>query len=746
MLPLLALVGLIGAGDEHPIRFEHFDIKQIVVEPVGDDAVRVTEIVDVDFARQARHGYLREIPNDGGVPIDVTSRSTANSELDVDRPLERSSSRFDTDDIDVFGTRSSSTTIRVGSPVETFKGRQRYELAYTLPDAGVSGGYLSLDVIGDDDTLSTDRVDVWITGYELVGVDCDRGRFMAEGGCDFVERDGMWFATIDDLKPGEGVTVNAQVVGRTDVVEPVLTPRVSGWTLHWPLAGILLGAGLGTLALLYLFSRWYGTNRVGAGGAAGAAFPESDEIERRVPDAELADLAATEFGPPGGMRPWQGAVAVNEAIDERSIVAWFSEMIAIGALDLRISESGTATVRRGGTDADGHPVEAVGGGSGPAVESDVTRGSRSVDPDRGVDRAAVQGRSTPETAEASSIRQGALMAETVAATTRESGSTVPPAAVAAVPARASRLDAGAGPGAGDGAGAEAGEVEVERFGEPDERDLAIIDRLFDKDAEVSLGVPSSSLATTWQAIATRQQRFARESGWWHRDVPTYHSIRPPWSPNWSVISFVLVVYALVSLLFFRSLITPLYPLSVVLSLPLVCIALTVAATGYAAFRVLAAIRPARTVTGTAATLRVLGFRKFLTGSEGRHVDAAWDRQRIREYSAWAVALDAATAWADHIELIPVPAEPSRNDWFTAMERVVDSIDFDSVASARMRQNRDRPNPWSSIARGLESMAENTGKGGGGGGRSSSSRRRSGSNRSRSSGSGSGRGGGRSGSW
>jgi uncharacterized membrane protein YgcG len=64
--------------------------------------------------------------------------------------------------------------------------------------------------------------------------------------------------------------------------------------------------------------------------------------------------------------------------------------------------------------------------------------------------------------------------------------------------------------------------------------------------------------------------------------------------------------------------------------------------------------PSRTATGSALTLRTESFRRFLAASEGRHVDWAWEHGRLREYSAWAVALDTARAWSSAIEASNVP--------------------------------------------------------------------------------------------
>lgn len=53
---------------------------------------------------------------------------------------------------------------------------------------------------------------------------------------------------------------------------------------------------------------------------------------------------------------------------------------------------------------------------------------------------------------------------------------------------------------------------------------------------------------------------------------------------------------------------------------------------------------ARTAEGSAYALQVESFRRFLDGSETAHVEHAWDSARVREYGAWAIAIDEAAAW------------------------------------------------------------------------------------------------------
>ena len=50
------------------------------------------------------------------------------------------------------------------------------------------------------------------------------------------------------------------------------------------------------------------------------------------------------------------------------------------------------------------------------------------------------------------------------------------------------------------------------------------------------------------------------------------------------------------------------------------------------------------------------FRKFLVESEGQYVEWAWKNGLLRQYSAWAVALDAADAWQAAMERAGVPQE------------------------------------------------------------------------------------------
>jgi uncharacterized membrane protein YgcG len=104
----------------------------------------------------------------------------------------------------------------------------------------------------------------------------------------------------------------------------------------------MIPLGLVAAAAVFLIGRSAGSNTVRAGGATEAAFGElpapgaagsrADVATYRVPDARLAELATIEFAPPRGLEPWQAAVILREEVDDESVSAWFSEMIANDAL------------------------------------------------------------------------------------------------------------------------------------------------------------------------------------------------------------------------------------------------------------------------------------------------------------------------------------------------------------------------------------------------------------------------------
>lgn len=302
--PGLVAVGLLGGG----IYEERFEAKQIVVMPSGADGVRITEIVDDDFGTTKRHGYERLIPNDFGEPQDVEAYSP-DAEDDVSVSWE-----------------GSFTRIRVGDPNVTYTGQHRYILSYTLPDALISTGVLALDISDENTSLETGRIEIVVTGFELTNPVCQLG-LGATGGCELVRDGDVYRAIIEPFAAHTALTIRGTITAVTEPTEVAVNPmppRRDDNSGKWALG---LGA-LGALAAGGAFAgaRRFGRNEVAGATVADAAFAEGSK--RLVTDAQLDDMATTEFEAPRGLRPWQGTMLLNERVDNESVSAWFSDLIA----------------------------------------------------------------------------------------------------------------------------------------------------------------------------------------------------------------------------------------------------------------------------------------------------------------------------------------------------------------------------------------------------------------------------------
>jgi uncharacterized membrane protein YgcG len=331
---LLAATGVIGSkGDER------FDSKVVTVQPIGDDGVRIREVVDEDFGGNDHHGYERIVTTDFGRPIDIEASSPdAIADVDV-TPV------------------ASGDRIRLGDSGTTYTGQHRYILSYTLPDAQISTSKLALDIIGDPDNpeeFETTRFEVVVTGLELDRPTCNVGKDETKGGCTLARDGDVYRAVISPLKAGEGITIGGTIVGRLAVVEPVDPPlpkRRADHRLALTLATIPLGAI--TVGAVYFLARRKGRNEVFAGGAADAAYgslpsPTSDRTQspvRMVADDKMDELATIEFVPPKGIEPWQGAVLLSEKFDRSTIAAWVSGLVAKDAITL--TQDDGITIHRG---------------------------------------------------------------------------------------------------------------------------------------------------------------------------------------------------------------------------------------------------------------------------------------------------------------------------------------------------------------------------------------------------------------
>ena len=395
-------------------------------------------------------------------------------------------------------------------------------------------------MIGNDETLETARFEVVLTGFDDLETSCDTGAYGAFGGCEFVlDESGNGVAVIEPLAPGDGITVGARFAALDAAVMPGLPeapdPLPTGFQ---PLGLLMIPLGVAAAALVFLLGRSYGSNTVLAGGAADAAFGDlpvpgraartADTATYRVPDSRLAELATIEFVPPRGLEPWQAAAVLREEVDDDTVAAWFSEMIATDALAI--------------SDTDG--------------ELQLRRGT--------------------DTARLSAVDQGHLQ------------------------------------------------------------------RLFGSSDVVELGSYDPGFTATWAAIKAEQRAFVGAAGWWSRGGPGGRVTTPA-----RVVGLVILVLVVVASVVFLATVAGTNFWLAVSSLWLALIA------GFLVPFVVAAAMyrpmfPARTATGSALALRSESFRRFLAASEGKHVEWAWEHGLLREYSAWAVALGAADAWADAI--------------------------------------------------------------------------------------------------
>ena len=314
--PLLVVAGLMGGGTHE----ERFDAKQVVVSPVGGDGVRIRETVDEDFGTYDRHGYERIIPNDFGAATDVAAQSsTAPDQVSV-------------------SDNGFQTRIRIGDPDTTIDGQHRYELSYTLPAANLSSGQLALDIIGDPrnpEKFETGRFEVVLTGFDLANPTCNVGPAGTVGGCELIRDGDLYRVVFEPLPAGYVITVGGEIVSLTTPIDvPTPAPIDHRNSNLLPLAaGVgLLGAAAGFGG--YRIARRQGRNEVGGGGAADAAYGTAGGPTRLVTDKELDSMVTTEFVPPAGIRPWHGALLLNETVDSASVSAWFSDQIAVGVVEL----------------------------------------------------------------------------------------------------------------------------------------------------------------------------------------------------------------------------------------------------------------------------------------------------------------------------------------------------------------------------------------------------------------------------
>ena len=193
----------------------------------------------------------------------------------------------------------------------------------------------------------TDRFEVVLTGFDFETTACDTGSYGSFGGCE-LDTGRQRPVRVDHRTPRaqrwhHGRRTHRRLHRRRPAAG-TRRSRTAAGTGFAPLGLLMISVGIAGAGCAYLWNRRRGSNDVsGAGGAADAAFgglPQPGSSAggadsaptRRVTDKELARMATIEFVPPRGLEPWQGMALLRELVDDQTVLAWFSDMVAQEAL------------------------------------------------------------------------------------------------------------------------------------------------------------------------------------------------------------------------------------------------------------------------------------------------------------------------------------------------------------------------------------------------------------------------------
>jgi hypothetical protein len=299
----------------------------------------VVEVIDYDFGLIPKHGIFRTVPGLTSDRIVTVSSGTAPDDIASYTP--------------VFIDDQPGMEVKIGDPNTTINGRHRYQLDYDLPDEALLDGDRTLrwDAVGTKWTVDIQRAEIHVVApWALEGATCSQGREGATDGCGAREVEpGHLVVEVEDISPGEGVTITAQRGAELSArpplpVPPDTAPADPGVGLLLP-AVAAATAGLGAALSTSTLVRRSGRERVGVGGAAEAAFASTAApgSEVRLDEAELAEMATTDFAPPTELTPAQGGLLHAERVLAQHKVAWLIQAAIDGEVDL--VEEGKRTVR-----------------------------------------------------------------------------------------------------------------------------------------------------------------------------------------------------------------------------------------------------------------------------------------------------------------------------------------------------------------------------------------------------------------
>ncbi len=165
----------------------------------------------------------------------------------------------------------------------------------------------------------------------------------------------------------------------------------------------------------------------------------------------------------------------------------------------------------------------------------------------------------------------------------------------------------------------------------------ILIQMFAGRSSIELGKRDASFRKAWTALRKHQERYAKTSPLWQK---TGEGAR--------LAGVLLGIVAVVVGVAFTIVGGVLCARHGAGWLPLVFAGAVAAGVGLTSLVRSWELR-VRTPVGSAEWLKVESFRQFLAGSEAYHADWAAEHGILREYTAWAVALDEIDHWSEAVE-------------------------------------------------------------------------------------------------
>jgi len=226
----------------------------------------------------------------------------------------------------------------------------------------------------------------------------------------------------------------------------------------------------------------------------------------------------------------------------------------------------------------------------------------------------------------------------------------------------------------------------------DPAQAALLNQILPHGSPKTLTGYDAEFASSWKEVATWQARHIATRQWWQGSVGTTPA------RSFHIFAAVLTVVAVLATMFVGGTIRASGAgIGSVTGSAVFAVAWAAVVVGAIALLAGAATRRSRTAAGSAAYLQTESFRRFLAASEARHVEEAFQRGVIREYTAWAVALGEADAWRKAARSVAEPA-------------VMAAVSSTAIGTHRYFSNAHTP-PSSS---GSGSSGSGVGSGGGGG--------------------------------